>query len=565
MIPRWFKNALGGGTEPHRFWNLTQPGFRTGALVVMIIAAYVVPRAAVLHGIRTSDWIHFDDMLAHQRNLDKVVKLSLLEDESGTQDYLQRFPDKRALYNPVRWPSAIYHLASQWSTWFGPLSIWTPLLTNLGFTLVLLFGVIGLGKAMGSTRVGLWAALLTVLCPPLVASTWYFSTDFATVAMTTMALWLLVAVRGFSRWRRSIALGGWCALGLLIKPTFALYLAVPMTLAVIDDIRSPERRSAGLGWLLTLASMTALVLLLQDIDITAVLEEARGHFASTEKPAAFIVPGSLVWFAFVPLCLGVSAPFPLLLLALPGLILLHQRWRARKGWLVLGFLWGTYLVLTLMPNKLDRYTHSLYPILCLVTVWSIVELLPRRWQTVVLLWVATFFVATLYLVHVRPTPWWLDPNLGSEVNLFELRMPSKMRLDQLRRFGGGRGCEASRLMDQVGALARQEGALHPVAVGYYGENRIGFDDSPGDVELLALQAIRHRLVFRVDLRFLPNNPCIEAFQICRPRELPPTVIIVHPAGVEPLDLQPSLRLATRRKVVCGETTYAVSLMHPGWL
>ncbi len=64
---------------------------------------------------------------------------------------------------------------------------------------------------------------------------------------------------------------------------------------------------------------------------------------------------------------------------LPGLWLLHRRRVPLPGReVLLAFIWGSLLILTVAGNRMERYLHPLYPLLCLVGVWGVRRLVPPR-------------------------------------------------------------------------------------------------------------------------------------------------------------------------------------------
>ena len=450
---------------------MRSPRPATIVLLLLIAAAYAVPRCVALRGVSSTSELRYVDVLYHLLHVDLVAKRLVLP---AADPFLARFPEVLQTDKPMRWPPGTYHAAAPWARLFGPLSIWTPLLTNLLFTAVLLAGVIGLGAATGQRRVGLWAALLTVLCPPLVAHSWYLSLDYPLVAMVTVGLLLLWRTDGFARSLDSLALALWSALGLWVKLTYALYLLAPslavLALGISRSRREPRAWSRRLGLALGAAAVTLGVLLLMlDIDLRKVWGELMVHLA--ERPVAgfagaMFEPWTLRWAGAVFLMAAASYPWALLVPALPAVASLHRRRVVALDpglrWLLLAFLWGGYVALTLMLNKMERYLHPLYPVLCLLTAWWVMTRLPARWRTTVVVWIVTAYAAVLWMFYQSPRPWFVDRRSATaEAYLYETRMPGGQELDALRRLRLSPLCDLRPLDGAVRRLLHRADQISP--------------------------------------------------------------------------------------------------------
>ena len=78
---------------------------------------------------------------------------------------------------------------------------------------------------------GVAAALLFGSAPFMVFSTLRFQLDLPLAAMVAVALVVLLATDRFTRTPAALAFGLVCGLGMLTKPTFALYIVVPVLVA----------------------------------------------------------------------------------------------------------------------------------------------------------------------------------------------------------------------------------------------------------------------------------------------------------------------------------------------
>jgi hypothetical protein len=428
-------------------------------IALTLAGLYVVPRAVALRGVSMTSHLRFIDMFYHLNRLDLMVKRNSLDPQQIADPYFARFPDQLEPLDFARWPKGVLHLAALWSGNFGPHSIWTTQLTNLVFTVILVVGVILLGRAMGGTRIGLWGAALVLLCPGLVAHSWYFSLDYPLIAMTIVGCYLLWETRGFTRPWACLALGLWSGLALFVKVSYVLYLAGPSVASLVLGLRRPAMRLRAAG----LATGAIVLTLGLGFALTGgrplqLWSELGFHLSDaverTGLPFKLVEPWTVRWALTNAHFAVANFPWPLLLLALPGLLLAHVRSRPLPArWLLLTLFWATYLILTLMPNKMERYVQPLYPLLCLLSVWWVTVLIPRRWQTVGLLWITTTFGAVLWVAHLRPTPWLPEDSSHREVGwMHEIGMPGQEVLAGLRRKTYHQACQLAPLLKGMQAL-----------------------------------------------------------------------------------------------------------------
>ncbi len=212
--------------------------WRIALFLLLILLAYIAPRLYLYRGVEMTSAFKFVDMSMHLVNLDLLQKNRGLSVDQLKDPFIAAFPEVAQRKIGIRWPAGAYSIASHGARIWGPLSIWTTQLTTFLFTMILVAGVIFMGRAMGSLRVGLWGGLFTVLCPPLVASTWYFSLDYCMGAMVLVGLYLLYQTRGFTSPAYSLAFALWCSFGMNVKTSYGLYFVVPALLALILGRRS---------------------------------------------------------------------------------------------------------------------------------------------------------------------------------------------------------------------------------------------------------------------------------------------------------------------------------------
>lgn len=510
------------------------PGSR-GRLALMIALlglAFLAPRLLALHDLPFSWHFGFGDGPIHYIVVDKMAKLRQMpESERQRLERLEVTPERSALV-----PRGVHWLASLWAGSLGPMSIWTTQLTNGLFTLLMVLGMIGLGAEVKDLRLGLWAALLVLLCPALAGASWYLSLDYPLVAMTTCGLYLLIRTRGLTRWPFCLALALWSVLGLSVKMSYGLFLVLPGIVALIQGLRRPGLRlRAAASCLLMICATVGLTMWLQGLTPGEVLSVTLQHvlpgrMEGIEVPPPWSVSGVLA----VPLFVASTYTVPLLVLALPGLVLFHLRRRP----LILAMLWGSLVLWTLMTHKLARYIYPLYPVLCLATVWWVQECVDRRWRTVLMAGLATVFAVLLVVAHLYPPPW-----LGSEDRV-DMRMPSRAELERLREGRVHPECDLRQLLDTITVLARRHDRRQVQWVGtMWDKTRVPISPPPFvNIAMLSAQVLPHRYV-----ELLNNIKEHEG-------KAGSSLIIVHEPELDPRSLAPSLRLLDRAamSLSCGK-------------
>ena len=550
------KNPARGGL----LGSLLAGRWGTPVLVALILlAGYVLPRVIAFSGVTMTSQQLFLDMPAHLTNM------TLLERSAGVDveadPYLSRFPEMLNLDFSTRWPTGIYEVAAPLARIFGPLSIWTTQLVNFIFTVVLVLAVVCLGSKMGDTRLGLWGALLTVLCPALAANSWYFSLDYPLIAMVTMGLYLLWRTRGFSSLPDSISLGAWSALGLWIKYNYAMYLIVPSLVALILGLRKgPHRGRILLHLAVAVGVALGLTHILARPDLGAIWQELSVHASGTTAEGftgKLVEPWTIAWLLSVLWLAAASFPLPLLLLTLPGFVLAHRARFRRQLALLLAFLWGNGVVLTLMANKLERYVQQLYPVLCLLTAWGCFRLLPRRWRSVGLVVVAGAHGAVLLTTASFPLPWVPEINYADNIKyMWELRTPGQDMLRGLRRETFHPLCDLRPVARQVAHLVGRSSPGHlgvgalwrlPAAKDILEPNELTYF-----TYLAAAQADRSRLL--IPLVSLEQRLPEQVLQM-------PQFILAHHPTLTLTRQYPMLRVVDQRSLdlVCGTTREKIML------
>ena len=512
-------------------------------LPALILLVYVGLRLWAYHGISTVPAHTFFDQILHMYHLELMAKQATLAPELLTDRFLEDNPELLRRAMPFRWPGGVYHAALPWAMLFGPTSILTVQLTNALFTVLLLWGMVGLARELGFPRAGLWAGLLMVLTPVHVSATWHLTLDYPLAAMCLVGLLLLWQTRGFRLVLPSVNFGLWSALGVYVKLTYLLYLIVPAALVLLIGLwRGPRPRVVAHSLLAT-TLCAGLVTAMLSPDWGIIWQDFVTHASSHELPATQIPAGSARWFVSQPLFAALNFPYPLLLAALPGLVLLHGRRQPTVRWLLLAFFWGTLLVLTLMSNKLERYLFPLYPLLWLAAAYWAERWVAGRWRRLVLGALAALHAVVLVIAFQVPTPWHLSDDVTSPAHWEwnELRLPGTQRLRRIRQDPMWDLCGYRAVSDQVVRLAKDDRRRRPLVMVMLWESKTIEDHRFfGELVLQVAQRLRHRLVLAPSLMPITSLPPYL-------QQAPHLVVLHHPGWKAPRWLRPR----DRRTIATG--------------
>jgi len=136
-----------------------------------------------------------------------------------------------ALFEGLTYPeyrTPFLYLATQPFFWlFGAdadSAQWTNIVT-LPIVIVLTYA---LGRVVAGRRAGLIAAILTALLPIMAAMARLYYTEMHLTAVVTASLLALLLADGFQRRSWALAWGALAGLGLLVKWTYPMYVALPL-------------------------------------------------------------------------------------------------------------------------------------------------------------------------------------------------------------------------------------------------------------------------------------------------------------------------------------------------
>jgi hypothetical protein len=245
-------------------------------------------------------------------------------------------------------------------------------ITMLGFLGLGTVAVYLLGHALADGRAAVAAALLFGAAPFVVYSSVRFQLDLPLAAMVALALVTLLATDDFRRLRAVVLVGLVGALGMLTKPTFALYV-VPAAMLLLA--RGGRRALPGAALATVIAATLSLpwfgprlLGLGGQVDARAFSPAEAGH------PDVFTLAG----LTFYPRLLGYQIGLATVVLAAVGVVAACRR----RQWFLLVAVLTPFIVLELIRNKNLRYSLPLVGGLAVVAALGLGALPARLWRGV---------------------------------------------------------------------------------------------------------------------------------------------------------------------------------------
>ena len=243
----------------------------------------------------------------------------------------------------------------------------------LAFVALGLAAVYGLGRVLAGRAVGLTAALLFATAPFVVYSSLRLQLDLPLAAMVALALAVLLATDSFTSRGPVLAFGVVCALGLLTKPTFALYVAPPAALVLIRG-----RRRALAGAALSMAVTVVLSLPWFGPRLLGLGAQLDARAFAQAAEAGHPDPLSLAGLMFYPRWLGYEIGLGAAVLLVIGAIAAG----VRRQWFLLVAGLAPFVALELVRNKNLRYTLPLVGAFVVLAALGL-ETLPVRFRRAV--------------------------------------------------------------------------------------------------------------------------------------------------------------------------------------
>ena len=293
----------------------------------------------------------------------------------------------------------------------GAASMAMPVEVAAGLVMVAFLGlgmaaVYRLGLTAAGGPAGVAAALLFATAPFVVFSTLRFQLDLPLAAMVALGLVTLHATQDFTRPGRALVCGLVCGLGMLTKPTFALYVLAPAALLLA---RSRRRGVAGAALAVIVAAVLSLPWYGPRLFGLGAQLDARAFAQAAE--AGHPDPLTLTGLAFYPRLLGYQVGLGAAVLLAVGLAVAL----VRRQWFLLGAVGAPFVVLELIRNKNLRYALPLLGAVAVLTALGL-GALPGRVRRVVAGVLVVLGVAQVSAVAAGVPPnvwipglatWWL--------------------------------------------------------------------------------------------------------------------------------------------------------------
>jgi hypothetical protein len=255
----------------------------------------------------------------------------------------------------------------------GAVSLLIPVEAAAGVVMLAFLGlgmvaVYRLGTALAGHTVGATAAVLFATAPFVVYSALRLQLDLPLAAMVALGLATLVATEDFTRRGPALACGLVCGLGMLTKPTFAIYVVPPAALLLL---RGRRRGLTGAVLLALVAAGISLPWFGPRLLGLGAQVDARSFAQAAE--AGHPEPLTLAGLAFYPRWLGYEVGLGAAVLTAVGLIVAL----VRRQWFLLVAAAAPFVVLELIRNKNLRYA---LPLVGTVTVLAALGLdtMPAR-------------------------------------------------------------------------------------------------------------------------------------------------------------------------------------------
>jgi hypothetical protein len=221
-----------------------------------------------------------------------------------------------------------------------PVSAVTAQAVIVGFLGLGMLGVFGLGRRVADGGTGLLAAFLFGTAPFVVYSMLNFQVDLPLASVVAVALYALVRTEDFSRPGWSLIFGLVCGAGLLVKPSFPVYVVAPAAWIAWRAARDPGRRRR-LGWLALALVVTAAIAL---------------PWYGPRLPA---LPGQLTRRSFDYAAQEGHLP----VLTSTALVYYLRVFPSQFGWLaVAAFTWGLWAIRSRLPTRAVLWLAALAPV-----------------------------------------------------------------------------------------------------------------------------------------------------------------------------------------------------------
>jgi 4-amino-4-deoxy-L-arabinose transferase-like glycosyltransferase len=317
----------------------------------------------------------------------------------------------------------LYHWVMGLFLAFAGRSIFWAKFANLIWVTVLVVFTYSTGARLWNRRAGLLAAFLVSVYPMTFQFSREIYTDLSAAALTAGSLYFLLCSDHFRNLRCSLAFGAAVGLGLLTKPTYPTFVALPLLIIAVQMLRehSPWWRlffdrtrwrtvggAAGVAFVIALLWYGVMRSWFVTLFI-AHLGWGSGSVFSFQSLSYYLAAlvNAQVSLLFFLVLLAVIVPFS----RSPA------TGRAEKTVLLAGIL-GILFVQTLILNKNDHQDIGILPFVALVTAGGILSIHRTRVKQMLVLTVATLGLAQFLALSFGATP----PMLGQAIKVGPLTL-----------------------------------------------------------------------------------------------------------------------------------------------
>lgn len=343
------------------------------------------------------------------------------------------------------YPPFAYWVADSFYLALGRTDQWVAILSQSVFLATLIGSTYAIGRRLWAPRIGLLAAFVATSTPMLAIGFKDFMLDAPLAALSILALYLLIRTDEFGHLRWSLLFGLACGIGMLTKWTFGFMLIVPSSFAAIAALRLSCRERS---WARPATIIGSLVLSIAVMAVWYVPNAANvirdsavlvgcGNcywYAQVEGNPPIGTTRSIFWYLWVLVDHQLFL-VPFVLFVVGMVFLLRRRKAVRINRYVLLYVFGIYLIESLLVSKDPRYTLAMVPgVAILATYW--LELLRAplaRWLSgAVLAYGALTYMAVSFGVPFLPQAL----EVRSERSQFLSELPDFTSAGDFRAFHG---------------------------------------------------------------------------------------------------------------------------------
>ena len=236
------------------------------------------------------------------------------------------------------------------------LSLRSLVMVNSLFLVILVVSTYQIGRRVHSELAGVLGAALIAAYPMVTHLERDFMVDFALLAMTALSGALILASHDFRSPRETFLFGVSTGLGLLAKPTYASFIAVPACYTLIRAAlraADPTERPAQVRGLLFLAAGLTIGAGLASLWYIPNFDGVRSETLriAASNPIGFDVfdANALVYYLNILMIDQIGLPF--MALFIYGLIVLRRHVAPAYFGFLLSWVLGIYVIATLAPYK----------------------------------------------------------------------------------------------------------------------------------------------------------------------------------------------------------------------